>query len=76
METATLLTVAFKCSIPCGALLWGSYQPMISSGVKTRESDNSVTKNFVKDHLNIGIKTLQEIINNCKSVKHLRFDEE
>ena len=76
METATLFTVAFKNSIPCGALLLVSDQPMISSGVKTRESDNSVTKNFVKDHLDIGIKTLKEIIYNCKSVKHLRFDEE
>lgn len=76
METATLFTVAFKNSIPCGALLLVSDQPMISSGVKTRESDSSVTKNFVKDHLDIGIKTLQEIINNAMSVKHLRFDEE
>ncbi len=75
METATLFTVAFKNSIPCGALLLVSDQPMISSGVKTRESDSHVTKNFVKDHLNIGIKTLQEIINNGRSVKHLRFDE-
>jgi len=49
---------------------------MISSGVKTRESDNSVTKNFVNDHLMMGIKSLEEIINNARSVKHLRFDEE
>jgi len=76
METATLFTVAFKNSIPCGALLLVSDQPMISSGVKTRESDNAVTKNFVQDHLHIGIKSLQEIINNGMSVKHLRFDEE
>lgn len=74
METATLFTVAFKNSIPCGALLLVSDQPMISSGVKTRESDNSVTKNYVTDHLEIGIETLKEIINNARSVKHLRFD--
>ncbi|MBR4266681.1 MAG: AMP nucleosidase [Bacteroidales bacterium] len=76
METATLFSVAFKNSIPCGALLLVSDQPMISSGVKTRESDNSVTKNFVNDHLMMGIKSLEEIINNARSVKHLRFDEE
>ncbi|MCR5455195.1 MAG: AMP nucleosidase [Bacteroidales bacterium] len=75
METATLFTVAFKNQIPCGAMLLVSDQPMISSGVKTRESDNKVTQNFVDDHLEMGIRTLLEIKNNCRSVKHLRFDE-
>lgn len=73
METATLFTVGFKNQIPTGALLLVSDQPMISSGVKTRESDNKVTHNYVDTHLEIGIRSLQEIINNCQSVKHLRF---
>ncbi|MCQ2252415.1 MAG: AMP nucleosidase [Bacteroidales bacterium] len=76
METATLFTVAFANKIPCGALLLVSDQPMVASGVKTRESDNSVTKNYVQHHLDMGINALNEIKNNCKSVKHLRFDEE
>ena len=76
METATLFTVAFKNKIPCGAMLLVSDQPMISSGVKTRESDNSVTKNYVQDHLDMGVNTLKEIMNNCRSVRHLRFDED
>ena len=63
----------FKNQIPTGALLLVSDQPMISSGVKTRESDNKVTHNYVDTHLEIGIRSLQEIINNCQSVKHLRF---
>ncbi|MCQ2973630.1 MAG: AMP nucleosidase [Bacteroidales bacterium] len=73
METATLFTVGFKNQIPTGALLLVSDQPMISSGVKTRESDNKVTVNYVDKHLNVGIDSLKEIINNCQSVKHLRF---
>jgi AMP nucleosidase len=76
METATLFTVAFKNKIPCGAMLLVSDQPMVASGVKTRESDNKVTHNYVEDHLEMGIRTLKEIMNNCRSVKHLRFDED
>ena len=76
METATLFTVAFKNKIPCGAMLLVSDQPMVASGVKTRESDNNVTRNYVEDHLEMGIRTLREIMNNCRSVKHLRFDED
>ena len=44
--------------------------------VKTRESDTNVTRNYVQDHLDMGIHTLMEIRNNCRSVKHLRFDED
>ncbi len=73
METATLFTVGFANQIPSGALLLVSDQPMISSGVKTRESDDKVTRNYVEDHLTIGINSLKEIINNCRSVKHLKF---
>ena len=73
METATLFTVGFANQIPSGALLLVSDQPMISSGVKTRESDSKVTKNYVETHLTIGINSLKEIINNCRSVKHLKF---
>jgi AMP nucleosidase len=73
METATIFTVGFANSIPCGAILLISDQPMISSGVKTEESDNTVTELFAKLHLKIGIEALQEIIEHKTSVKHLRF---
>lgn len=73
METATLFTVGFANHIPTGALLLVSDQPMISSGVKTAESDNKVTTEFVERHIDTGIKALLEIKNNGLSVKHLRF---
>ncbi|HON17896.1 MAG TPA: AMP nucleosidase [Salinivirgaceae bacterium] len=73
METATIFTVGFYNQIPTGALLLVSDQPMISTGVKTAESDKTVTEKFVTDHLKIGINSLEEIINNGQSVKHLRF---
>lgn len=73
METATIFIVGFANSIPSGALLLVSDQPMISTGVKTEESDKEVTEKFVEDHIKIGISSLQEIINEGRSVKHLKF---
>jgi len=74
METATLFTCGFANHIPTGALLLVSDQPMISEGVKTEKSDNIVTKNFVEEHVMIGIKALTTLINNGSTVRHLRFD--
>lgn len=74
METATIFTVGFYNSIPSGALLLVSDQPMISTGVKTEESDKNVTRNYVEQHLQIGIKAMDTIQHNGKSVKHLKFD--
>ena len=73
METATLFTVGFANGIPTGALLLVSDQPMISEGVKTRESDRMVTEKFARMHLEIGIESLREIIDHRESVKHLKF---
>jgi AMP nucleosidase len=74
METATIFITAFANEIPAGALLLVSDQPMIPDGVKTSASDELVTKNFVDEHIRIGIASLKEIMTNGKSVKHLRFD--
>ena len=73
METATIFTVGFTNEIPTGALLLVSDQPMISTGIKTEESDKVVTSKFVEMHLEIGLDALREIIDNGISVKHLRF---
>lgn len=74
METATIFSVGFHNQIPTGALLLVSDQPMIPEGVKTSESDKKVTQNFVEEHLRIGIDSLNELINNGLTVKHLRFE--
>lgn len=73
METATIFTVGFSNKIPTGALLLVSDQPMVPEGVKTSESDSKVTSEFVDRHLQIGIASLQQLINNGHTVKHLRF---
>lgn len=73
METATIFSVGFYNKIPTGALLLVSDSPMIPEGVKTEESDNKVTGNFVERHLRIGIDSLKQLINDGLTVRHLKF---
>jgi AMP nucleosidase len=74
METATLFMTGFSNSIPTGALLLVSDQPMVPEGVKTSASDAKVTGSFAETHVRVGIASLREIINEGRSVKHLRFE--
>src|SRR6476661_9341035 len=48
METATIFSVGFYNKIPTGALLLVSDQPMVPEGVKTAESDQRVTGDYVE----------------------------
>jgi AMP nucleosidase len=74
LETATLFIVGFANGLPTGALLLVSDQPMISSGIKTAESDKRVSETFMEMHLRIGIDSLNQLINRGLTVKHLYFD--
>jgi AMP nucleosidase len=73
METATIFITGFYNQIPTGALLLVSDQPMIPEGIKTERSDKQVTEKYAHLHLQIGIKSLHELINEGTSVKHLKF---
>lgn len=74
METATLFSCGFYNHIPTGALLLVSDNPMIPEGVKTEESDNRVTSAFAENHVRVGIKAMNLIIGERKTVRHLKFD--
>ena len=74
METATLFSVGFHNGISTGALLLVSDMPLLEDGIKTAESDKKVTANYVEEHLKIGVKSLSSLINNSKTIKHLRFE--
>jgi AMP nucleosidase len=75
METATIFAAGFANSIPAGALLLVSDQPMVPEGVKTEASDRKVTDEHVERHIEIGLEALRLIRRHGKSVKHLRFEE-
>ncbi|MBX7121623.1 MAG: AMP nucleosidase [Opitutaceae bacterium] len=73
METATIFMTGFFNEIPTGALLLVSDQPMFPEGVKTAASDKAVDERYVGDHLRIGIDSLNQLINQGLTVKHLKF---
>ena len=73
METATLFIAGFKNKIPMGALLLVSDMPMVPDGVKTEKNDVVTTKNYGEIHMQIGIDSLKQLMNNGNTIKHLRF---
>jgi AMP nucleosidase len=73
METATIFMTGFYNEITTGALLLVSDQPMEPDGVKTAESDQAVDQAYVTDHIRIGINSLQQLINQGLTLKHLKF---
>ncbi len=73
METATMFIVGYANQIARGALLLVSDLPMIPEGVKTEESDQKVTQNFVDLHLQIGIEAMTEIGHKGEQIKHFTY---
>ena len=51
-----------------------NFAKALLSTVKTDKSDNIVTQNYVTEHVEIGIASLRMIIDEKKTVKHLKFD--
>ncbi|MBP3773789.1 MAG: AMP nucleosidase [Bacteroidaceae bacterium] len=74
MECATLFSCGFYNHIPVGALLLVSDNPMVPEGVKTIASDNAVNTNYAQRHVEMGILSLQKIIEHAETVRHLKFD--
>ncbi|MHB8904694.1 MAG: AMP nucleosidase [Melioribacteraceae bacterium] len=73
METATIFIVGYANQIARGALLLVSDLPMFPEGVKTEDSDRSVTQKFVDLHLDIGIEAMTEIESKGEAIKHFTF---
>ena len=73
METATIFMTGFFNEITTGVLLLVSDQPMLPEGVKTAESDAQVDESYVTEHLKIGIESLNQLINQGLTLKHLKF---
>ncbi|MDA0907732.1 MAG: AMP nucleosidase [Bacteroidetes bacterium] len=73
METATLFIVGFHNKIPTGALLLVTDQPMIPDGVKTEAKDKENSRLFDKRHVEMGIESLQQLINRGDTIRHLKF---
>ncbi|MHB9041713.1 MAG: AMP nucleosidase, partial [Melioribacteraceae bacterium] len=70
---ATIFIVGYANQIARGALLLVSDLPMFPEGVKTEDSDRSVTQKFVDLHLDIGIEAMTEIESKGEAIKHFTF---
>ena len=73
METATIFIVGHYNEIARGALLLVSDIPVTPDGVKTEESDKEVTNEWMKLHLDIGIKSMTDIGKSGENIKHFRY---
>ena len=73
METATLFIVGHYNAIARGALLLVSDVPVTPDGVKTEESDQKVTLNWVDLHLQIGIEAMTELGIKGEQIKHFSY---
>ena len=73
METATIFIAGYANHIARGAFLLVSDLPLVPEGVKTEESDQIVTDNFVDLHLQIGIEAMSDIDTKGEEIKHFTF---
>lgn len=73
METATIFIVGHYNEISRGALLLVSDVPITPDGVKTEESDQVVTNEWVDVHLEIGIEAMTEIGEQGEPIKHFHY---
>lgn len=73
METATFFIVGHHNQISRGALLLVSDLPVVPEGVKTAESDEKVSAEWVELHLRIGIEAMAGIGAKGEQIKHFRY---
>ena len=73
METATVFIVGHYNQIARGALLLVSDKPVTPDGVKTAQSDRSVTEKWLQTHLEIGINAMTEIGKSGETIKHFMY---
>jgi AMP nucleosidase len=73
METATVFIVGHYNQIARGALLLVSDKPVAPDGVKTEQSDRSVTEKWLQTHLEIGINAMTEIGKSGETIKHFMY---
>lgn len=73
METATIFIVGHHNQIARGALLLVSDVPVTPEGIKTEESDATVTRKWGDIHLQLGIEAMSEIDDKGEKIKHFRY---
>ena len=73
MECATLFTVGFTYYLVIGALMLITDLPLQPNGVKTIASSRRVTKQYLTEHLNLGVTTMLELQQTPSDRLHYQF---
>jgi AMP nucleosidase len=73
METATIFIVGHHNGISRGALLLVSDLPLTPEGIKTKESDDMVIRQWTENHLELGIEAMTEIGEKGEPIKHFTY---
>lgn len=73
METATFFIVGHYNQIARGALLLVSDVPVLAEGIKSEASDEVVTREFARLHLQIGIEAMTKIGAEGETIRHFRY---
>ncbi len=61
MECATLFIASYRHKLPLGALLLVSDLPLDVDGIKTKESSARVFEEFTKEHVELGVKSIESL---------------
>lgn len=61
MECATLFTASYSYKLPLGALLLISDLPLDPEGIKTKKSSETVYSKHTAEHVELGVKVLEEV---------------
>jgi AMP nucleosidase len=61
MEIATLFSVGYALNVPTAALMLVSDLPLKKGGIKSKDSASEVFATYTAQHLDIGIKIIQEV---------------
>lgn len=61
MEIATIFSVGYALNVPTSALMLVSDLPLKKGGIKSKDSAQEVFQTYTEQHLDIGIKIIEEI---------------
>jgi len=72
MEIATLFAVGYALNVPIGAIMLISDLPLREGGIKGKDQAREIFKTYTEKHMNLGIKTFEEIKRQRIACRHER----
>jgi len=61
MEIATIFSVGYALNVPTAALMLVSDLPLKKGGIKSKDSASEIFETYTAQHLDVGIKIIQQV---------------